>query len=138
MSRRSEIRRRRAPDRFDEDGRLLDDYKAEVLFRCGRCSASLWHALAHLTTTGLEDEFSPFLVEPTPEGGGQGVGRLDHLHVPMLSMADWSDDARSESQLCPGCRHSASISRQRTYLRLHALWEEAEAAKEPRRVYVAT
>lgn len=141
MSRRSRIHAKKVgTDRLDSVGRFYGDYRAEIIFQCGRCKAMLWHAVADLSEAqklyagdppvGI---FQPRLVEPTEEAAG--IGRYAHLHVPVFLMDDWADAEGSEVQRCH-CGHQASISRRRTYHRLLELWNEAESAEEPRRIFV--
>lgn len=145
---------------IDHAGRPLGDYRADLVIKCNRCGAMLWHALADLTvaarimqanarraavtaddvaapeTYAEDDGFAPFLVGLTDDAAG--IHRLSHLHVPLDPMRGWGDASTSERQRCPNrrCGRAATISRRRTYQRLRALWEEAEAANEPRRAYL--
>lgn len=82
------------------------------------------------------DGFAPGLLGLTEEAGG--IQRFAHLHAPALNMVGWQSEETSETQDCPNpkCARAVTISRRRTYLRLRALWEEAEAAIAPRRLFV--
>jgi hypothetical protein len=147
MSRRDKIMAKKYPGVLrDGTGEMVTNLKADIIFRCGRCKALLWHAHAHITAAQAawhrspdaprRPDFDPYLVEPTEDAGG--IGRLAYLHVPMIPIRTWDEAEGSETQDCLGCGHHASISRRQAYRRLRALWDEAEAAGESRRLVVET